>query len=210
MLYWLVHITAGILSRCLFSVEIRGGENIPEKGAFILASNHRSNIDPVLLATSVNRKLFFLAKAELFENHVISFILKKLNCIELRRSGEDKAALKKGLKVLRSGRGLLLFPEGKRSKDNFLGRGKPGLSLFAFATGVTVVPVFITGTEKVLPIGSRMISLSKIIVVFGEPLYAKKNIDHNARKSEYQHFVDKIMEAIAILERNKAQDYKGA
>jgi 1-acyl-sn-glycerol-3-phosphate acyltransferase len=210
MLYWLVHITAGILSRCLFSVEIRGGENIPEKGAFILASNHRSNIDPVLLATSVNRKLFFLAKAELFENHVISFILKKLNCIELRRSGEDKAALKKGLKVLRSGRGLLLFPEGKRSKDNFLGRGKPGLSLFAFATGVTVVPVFITGTEKVLPIGSRMISLSKIIVVFGEPLYAKKNIDHNARKLGYRHFIDKIMEGIAILERNKAQDYKGA
>jgi 1-acyl-sn-glycerol-3-phosphate acyltransferase len=210
MIYWFVHITTGILSRFLFRVEVRGGENIPEKGAFILASNHRSNIDPVLLATSVNRKLFFLAKAELFENHVISFILKKLNCIELRRSGEDKAALKKGLKVLRSGRGLLLFPEGKRSKDNFLGRGKPGLSLFAFATGVTVVPVFITGTEKVLPIGSRMISLSKIIVVFGEPLYAKKNIDHNARKSEYQHFVDKIMEAIAILERNKAQDYKGA
>jgi hypothetical protein len=62
----------------------------------------------------------------------------------------------------------------------------------------------------VLPIGSRMISLSKIIVVFGEPLYAKKNIDHNARKLGYRHFIDKIMEGIAILERNKAQDYKGA
>jgi 1-acyl-sn-glycerol-3-phosphate acyltransferase len=210
MIYWFVHITTGILSRFLFRVEVIGGENIPEKGAFILASNHRSNIDPAILATSINRKLFFLAKAELFENHVISFILKKLNCIELRRSGEDKTALKKGLKVLRVGKGLLLFPEGKRSKDNFLGRGKPGLSLFAFATGVAVVPAFITGTEKVLPIGSRMISLSKIIVVFGEPLYAKKNIAHNARKLGYRHFVDKIMEGIAILERNKAQDYKGA
>ena len=61
-----------------------------------------------------------------------------------------------------------------------------------------------------LPIASRIVSLSKIIVVFGEPLYAKKNIDHNARKSEYQSFVDKIMEGIAILEKNKAQDYKGA
>jgi 1-acyl-sn-glycerol-3-phosphate acyltransferase len=210
MIYWLVHITTGILSRCLFRVKTRGGENIPERGAFILASNHRSNIDPVLLATSVNRKLFFLAKAELFENRVISFILKKLNCIELKRSGEDKTALKKGLKILRAGRGLLLFPEGTRSKDNSLGRAKPGLSLFAFATGVAVIPAFITGTEKVLPIGSRMISLSKIIIEFGEPLYAKKNIDHKARKSEYQHFVDRIMEAIATLERNRAQDYKGS
>ena len=110
MLYCFVHITAGILFRCLFSVEIRGRENISEKGAFILSSNHKSNIDPVLLATSVKRKLFFLAKAELFENHAISFILKKLNCIELRRSGEDKTALKKGLKILRAGIGLLLFP----------------------------------------------------------------------------------------------------
>jgi 1-acyl-sn-glycerol-3-phosphate acyltransferase len=59
MIYWFVHITTGILSRFLFRVEVRGGENIPEKGAFILASNHRSNIDPAILATSINRKLFF-------------------------------------------------------------------------------------------------------------------------------------------------------
>ncbi len=55
-----------------------------------------------------------------------------------------------------------------------------------------------------------MISLSKVIVTFGEPLYAKKNIDHSERKSEYQHFVDRVMEGIANLEKNKAQDYKGA
>jgi 1-acyl-sn-glycerol-3-phosphate acyltransferase len=204
MFYWFIHIITGILSRFLFSLKVEGIENIPGEGAFIIASNHRSNLDPVVLAVSTSRKLFFLAKAELFENPITGLIFKNLNCIELKRQGEDKVALKRGLEKLRSGRGLLLFPEGTRSRDASLGKGKSGLSLFAFATGAPVIPAFVTGTEKALPIASRMISLTNIRVAFGRPLYAKQGIDHKKRKIEYQNFVDEIMKGIMAIEKDKA------
>jgi 1-acyl-sn-glycerol-3-phosphate acyltransferase len=203
MTYWFVQVIVGVLSRLLFRLEVKGMENIPSAGPFMLASNHRSNLDPPILAVSIRRKLYFLTKAELFDKPMLGSILKKLNCIELKRSGEDKEALKKGLKILDAGRGLLIFPEGKRSRDNILAKGKAGLSLFAFKTGVPVTPVFITGTENVLPIGARFISPSKVRVVFGSPLYAEKGIERKRRKPEYQNFVDRIMGAIADLEKCK-------
>jgi 1-acyl-sn-glycerol-3-phosphate acyltransferase len=201
MAYWFIQIVVGILARFLFRLEIRGRHYIPKNGPFILASNHRSNLDPVILAVCTDRKLFFLAKAELFENAISNAILKKVNCIELKRFGEDKAALKKGLRALRNGKGLLLFPEGTRSRNNKLGSGKTGLSLFAFTAKCPVVPVFISGTQKALPIGTRFIHVSTIRVLFGKPMEAKKNVIRTDRKEEYQIFVDKVMRSIADLEK---------
>ncbi|MDD5504293.1 MAG: lysophospholipid acyltransferase family protein [Candidatus Omnitrophica bacterium] len=207
MFYWFVQIIIGILARFLFRFKIQGGENIPSKGGFILASNHRSNLDPVILSVCIDRKLFFLAKAELFENNVSKRILRRLNCIELTRSGEDKAALKKGIRLLHDGKGLLLFPEGTRSRDNRLGRARPGISLFAFTTGVAVIPVYVTGTEKALPIGSRMIKPDAAIrVVFGRPLYARKDMPHGARKAGYQAFADSIIDGISNIEKSNPAD----
>jgi 1-acyl-sn-glycerol-3-phosphate acyltransferase len=204
MLYWFVRIITGLLVRLFFVLDIKGRENLPLSGAYIIASNHRSNLDPVILAASIERKLFFLAKAELFENRIAEFLLQHLNCIRLRRSGEDKPALRQGLKALRSGKVLLLFPEGTRSKNKRLGRGKTGLSLFAFAAKVPVVPVFVTGTEKALPIGARRIHHSIIRVVFGKPVRPKKDIDCLKRKTEYRNFVDNVMESISAIEEKSS------
>ncbi|MFA5069426.1 MAG: lysophospholipid acyltransferase family protein [Candidatus Omnitrophota bacterium] len=194
------------MARFLFRLEIRGRGNIPSNGAFILASNHRSNLDPVILSVCIDRRLSFLAKAELFENNISRWILRRLDCIELKRSGEDKAALKKGIRVLRDGRALLLFPEGTRSRDNRLGKARPGISLFAFTTGVCVVPAYVTGTEKVLPIGSRCIRPNTVRVTFGRPLYAEKGIPYEMRKAGYQVFADSIIDGISNIEKGKAAD----
>ena len=146
--YWFVQLITKALSRILFSLEVEGKENIPERGAFIIAGNHCSNLDPPIIAVSVSRKLSFLAKRELFENKAFANILDNLNCIALDRMGIGKSVIKQSINVLNSGRGLLVFPEGTRSIDGKFGKGKAGVSVLAFASGAPVVPAFIDGTIR--------------------------------------------------------------
>ena len=204
MAYWFIQTLVCILAKLLFGLKVYGAENIPKRGAFILASNHRSNLDPPMIAVSVRRKLFFLTKAELFENNVFAAISRSLNCIRVNRTGIDRVAGKKALKALKSGRGLLLFPEGKRSRDGKLGKGKAGIALFAFALSVPVIPTFIKGSESALPIGSSSIKLHRISVSFGKPFYHPLIKNKNNKKQVYQDFVDKIMKEISELEKRQA------
>lgn len=204
MFYWFVNLIIGLLARILFRIQITGLENIPGRGAFILASNHRSNLDPVIIAIVIKRKLYFLGKKELFRSKFSTKIFTMLNIIELNREGIDRAALKRGLIALHKGRGLLLFPEGKRSVDGRLGMAKPGVALFALGTGVPVIPAFIKGTEKALPPRTHFIRPARIKLIFDKGLIPLKVTDRASRKSDYQEFTNRIMERIAELGKEAA------
>lgn len=204
MFYWFVYIIVGILVKILFRVKVIGSENIPRRGAFILASNHRSNLDPVIISTAIKRKLYFMGKKELFHSKFSTEIFKMLNTIKLNREGIDKGALRKGLIALHKGKGLLLFPEGKRSVDGQLGLAKPGVALFSFGTDVLVIPTFIKGTERALPPNSRFVRLAKVRVVFGEGLLPPEAAERANRKLDYQDFTNRVMEGIAELEKKIA------
>lgn len=204
MFYWVAQIITGILARIFFQLEVTGSENIPGKGAFILASNHRSNLDPIIVADAIERKLYFMGKRELFRTKFSARVMKMLNVIELNREGIDRSALKKGLVSLHTGRGLLLFPEGKRSVDGRLSSGKSGVALFAFGANVPVIPVFIRGTGEALPPHSRSIRLAKIRVSFGKGLTLPEATERSNRKSDYQEFTNRIMQGIADLEKKAA------
>ncbi|MFH1867351.1 MAG: lysophospholipid acyltransferase family protein [Candidatus Omnitrophota bacterium] len=203
MFYWFVQITIHFLAKALFRLEAAGLENIPRKGGFILASNHRSHLDPPMVTVCISRKLYFLAKIELFKSQFFAKILKGLDCIELDRDGIGRSALKEGLRVLHRGRGLLIFPEGTRSKDGRLGFGKAGASVFAFGAGVPVIPTFISGSERAMPPKRHFITPDKIKVTFGKGLVPPKVIKKEDRKQAYQKFADRIMQEIANLEKEE-------
>lgn len=201
MFYWFVQITSHFLAKALFRLEVEGLKNIPRRGAFILACNHRSHLDPLMIAVSISRKLFFMAKMELFQGRFSRAIFKGLNCVELDRDGIDRSALKEGLRTLHRGRGLLVFPEGTRSKDGKLGSGKAGAAVFAFGTETSVIPTFISGSERAMPPKRHFITPAKIKVRFGERLIPPKVVSKGDRKQAYQQFTDKIMQEIANLEK---------
>jgi len=184
-------------------MEVRGSENLPKSGGFIIVSNHRSHLDPPLIASSTMRKVNFLGKMELFKNRFLGGVLRRVNCIELNREGIDRFALKRGLKVLTDGGVLGVFPEGTRSLTDNLGPAKGGVSIFAFSANVPVVPMFIKGSADALAPGSKTIRRNKIVVRVGKPFYPPE-YDKKDRKRVYQEFTDKAMQEIIKLAKEAA------
>ncbi len=143
--------------QCLLALPIRmsyptkfiGKNNIP-KGPCIIASNHTSNLDAVLLAVHTWEKKYYLAKKELFKNKCFGLVLKSFGAIKIDRQTTDVGAIKKCMKVLKQGKKLVVFPEGTRNenKDMQLGEVKHGVAMFAIKAKVPIVPMFIAKKPK--------------------------------------------------------------
>jgi 1-acyl-sn-glycerol-3-phosphate acyltransferase len=204
LFYKFCKTSVAILAKGLFQAEILNEANIPKKGAFILASNHCSYLDPPIIGALIDREMCYMGKKELFSNRFFAMILKKLNIIPTNRTGVDRTALKNVLKFLKRGIGLLLFPEGTRSLDGTLGPGRNGIAFLAINTGVVVIPVFIKGTREALPRGSSFIKLAKVRVIFGQKLFPPKAIHGTAKQAVYKDFTNRIMQEIANLEKKIA------
>ena len=157
-------------------MEIIGIENLPESGGLIIASNHVSYLDPAVLAASLNRKIYFITKKEVFKNIFVSFILKNLNAFSVDRENVDMLAFKKAINILREEKVLGIFPEGTRSSNGELQELKLGVIKIAMKTGVSILPVGIIGTHKIYPRGIKFPILfkHKIIVKYGIPQYFNK------------------------------------
>lgn len=160
--YWVVRF----LYFLFYHIQVEGREHIPTSGGFVLASNHRSYADPPLLATRLRgQHCVFMAKEELFRNKFFGWLIRKLGAFPVTRGAGDNGVIETAEQYVRSGRVLMIFPEGTRSKDGRVGRGKTGVALIAAQTGAPVVPVGITFTGK-------LHFRSKIIVRFGTPIQA--------------------------------------
>lgn len=168
MLYKFLRPIAIFLFKLFFRIEVRGRENIPLKEGFILASNHLSNLDPIVLGVASPRRLYFLAKEELFRVPFLSFLISRLGALPLRRAKTDIWALREGIKKLNEQQALVIFPEGSRIDEKK--RVYPGIGFLAKKTGVKVIPSKIYNTDKVLPPGRFFPYFRKIKVVFGKPL----------------------------------------
>jgi 1-acyl-sn-glycerol-3-phosphate acyltransferase len=150
--------------------QIRGTENVPKKGGFIIAGNHASFLDPIVFGTACPRTLNYMARDTLFKRPVFGWILRHVNAFPLKRNAADIGAIKEALKRLKENQGLLLFPEGERRSDGKIGEGLEGVGFLARKSGVPVVPAYVEGTETVLPKGAKFIRRGRIKVVFGEPV----------------------------------------
>ncbi|QTX06087.1 lysophospholipid acyltransferase family protein [Agromyces archimandritae] len=171
------HIVVGPIVLALFRPWVTGLENIPKSGGAILASNHLSFIDSIFLPLVVDRPVAFLAKSEYFTGKGLKGWATRLffqasGQLPIDRSGgkASEASLNTGLRVLGEQRLLGIYPEGTRSPDGKLYRGRTGVARMVLESGVPVVPVAMIGTEKVMPIGKRMPRIRRIGVVVGEPV----------------------------------------
>jgi 1-acyl-sn-glycerol-3-phosphate acyltransferase len=167
----------GPLLRVLFRPWVRGLENIPSSGAAILASNHLSFSDSIFLPLQVRRPVVFLAKSEYFTGKGIKgaltrWFFKSTGQLPIDRSGgkASEASLNTGLGVLGTGQLLGIYPEGTRSPDGRLYRGRTGIARMALEAKVPVIPVAMIDTEKVQPIGKRLPRIRRIGIIIGQPL----------------------------------------
>ena len=134
---------------CLrYKVTYIGRENIPQDGGFIIACNHQSGVDPIILGRGVKRTIHFMAKEELFENEALGIFIKHLNAFPVRRGQGDTTAVEFAEDIVRNGYVLGIFPEGTRSKDFKPARGKSGTALIAKVTGADVLPVSIDTSDR--------------------------------------------------------------
>jgi len=162
----------------LFRPKVKGLRHVPASGPLIIASNHLSFSDSIFMPLVVPRKVTFLAKSEYFTSPGPKGLLKKLTFIALGqvpvdRSGgrRSEAALITGLKVLAEGKCLGIYPEGTRSPDGRLYKGRTGIARLAIESGAPIIPVAMFNTEKIQPTGTVVPKVMRVKMIFGEPMY---------------------------------------
>jgi 1-acyl-sn-glycerol-3-phosphate acyltransferase len=177
LLYWVLKLVLGPLTRLLYRPVVEGLENLPADGPVILAPNHLSFADNLIIPIVVPRRVTFLAKAEYFmgtgfRGRLSRWFFSSLGHVPVER-GRGRAAkdsLETSLRVLAQGRAFTIFPEGTRSLDGRLHRGRTGVARLALQSGAPVVPVGLVGTERVMPVGRRLPRICPLTIRFGKPL----------------------------------------
>lgn len=164
-------LISSIVAARFMRVEVEDEANVPSSGPVILMINHLSNLDPLLIGWATQRPLNMPGKAELFKVPILRAVLSTLGCYPVNRNGADAASLRRSLRVLRQGRVLAVFPEGTRSRTGAMGQFGPTLTRMAMRERVPVVPVAISGTDRILPPAKKWPRLGvKVLVKFGLPL----------------------------------------
>lgn len=203
------------LARLLYRPRIEGRDNVPLDGSVIFASNHLSFIDSIAIPVAAPRPVHFLAKSSYFEGTGFRGWLSKtffesIGAIPVRRGAGQAAldALDLQRQLLDEGLAVALYPEGTRSTDGRLYKGRTGVAFLALQTGAPVVPVGLIGTDKVMPVGAKMPTLKERITVrFGEPLDLSGHGPAGSGRARRQA-TDEIMAAIhALSEQELAGTY---
>ncbi len=194
-LFWLV-----------FRPRVSGRGNVPAAGPFIIASNHLSFIDSMVIPLAAPRRVHYLAKAEYFTSPGVGgwltrtlFTALGAMPVERQTSRAAQEALDTALGVLRRDEGFGIYPEGTRSRDGRLARGKTGVAWLALTADCPVVPVAVAGTDRVQPVDSRWPRPHRVSVTFGTPLTFPEYRGQAAKGRPRRDVTDRIMEAIAEL-----------
>ena len=168
--YFLTQFICWLILRLGFNLRVQGQEHVPRRGSFILASNHVSFLDPVVVGVACPRRVLFMARESLFQKPILGAFLGCVQVIPLRRGETDVSALREALKQLRQGQAVALFPEGTRQSEGSLGVAKRGVGLLAVMAKAPIIPVLVKGTFEALPPKARWLRPSKIRVAFGAPI----------------------------------------
>ncbi len=206
MLYELLHATVPPLARAVWRPVIEGVDNVPSSGPVLFASNHLSFADSVVIPIVAPRKVVFLAKAEYFTGSGLRGRLSKawfegLGMVPVDRN-DTRAALNSldiALDVLGRGDSFGIYPEGTRSRDGRLYRGRTGVAQLALTAGVPVVPVGLIGTDELQPVDARFPRRAKVTVRFGRPLDFTGRFEGVAPGRARREATDEIMDAIHAL-----------
>ncbi len=194
-------------ARFLLPLRVEGREALLP-GAQIIAVNHTSNFDPLIVGWAAGREIYFLAKEELFRHRAFAWLIRSWNALPVGRGGVDKRAIGLCSQLLCQGQTLVLFPEGTRSRDGRVGEFKPGVALLAVRNRVPVVPGFISGLSRSrlsywvdrdfvrLGLRSKPEGCVPIRVRFGQPLFPE---GFPANRQGYLNFTALLRERVAAL-----------
>jgi len=183
-----------------FRVAVDGSEHLPRKGAFLLAANHFSYVDPLLLGTFLRRRLWFVMAEDQFEKPVIHAFSRLMDVVPMKTGAAFQlGGVKKVLTLLRHGRGVAIFPEGERSRTGGMLAPQPGVGVFAARSRVPVVPAAIVGTREAYPPGTAFPRPRKVRLFRGEPI----RFDERTPPEE---IAGRAMEAVAALLRNNGYE----
>jgi len=206
MVYKLLKVVLASLFRLVYRPTVTGLGNIPRRGPVILASNHLSFVDSMVIPMIVPRRVAFLAKSDYFTGTDVKGTLSRwwfggLGMIPVDRDDTRaaQASLDAALSVLSSGGAFGIYPEGTRSRDGLLYRGRTGVAWLAMTSGAPVVPVALTGTDKLQPVGTRVPRPAKVSVRFGRPIDPAGRFDGIPAGRARRELTDEIMEAIRTM-----------
>jgi len=195
--YYVGRVMVKVLFLLLTRCQVRGGENVPNQGPLLIVSNHLNLADPPLLGVSFRRRVVFMAKEELFRSRFSSYFIRGLGAFPVYRGRLDRKALRQAYQVLADGLALLMFPESTRSKNAQLQPAFPGSALIALRSGVPILPVGITGTEKIKGM-SWILRRPQITVNIGRS-FSPPPASRKLTRVELAECTDSIMRHIAEL-----------
>lgn len=178
-----------IFSKTFFKFEVIGTENIPSEGNLIIAANHKSNLDPIFVASAVNkkRKMTAIAKEELFKNKILAKILNKVEIIPINRQNPGLGTIKRILKYIKNNYALVMFPEGTRSKTDDFNNAKAGLSLFATKAKAEIVPCTIYSSYKLFKPAK---------IYFGKPISLEEYYKQKLTSEDHERISGEVMDII--------------
>lgn len=218
MFYWLMrYVLAGPLLKAYFRPWTKGLENVPTDGPAILASNHLAVIDSFVLPLVLERQVQFLGKSDYFtgagaKGRLVAGFMRGVGTIPVDRSGgkASEAALDTGLRVLKQGGLFGIYPEGTRSPDGRMYRGKTGVARLALESGAPVVPVAMVGTDKAQKVGQVVPKPIPIGIVMGEPLDFSRYKGMENDRFVLRSVTDEIVYAILRLSEQEYVDIYAA
>ena len=190
MLYSVLRFIINIILRIFYRIEVVGNNTVESDKAYIVASNHRNNLDPLLVIITFNkRKIHYIAKKELFENKILKFILDRTYVISLDRNKNDLGALKESLKVLKDGEILGIFPQGTRVSSIEDDTSKAGIGMFAMRTNTPVIPVSIVAENNYKPFSKIKIIYHDLYTVPEQLMTEKTNEGYIAVSNEVMQII---------------------
>jgi 1-acyl-sn-glycerol-3-phosphate acyltransferase len=193
----LYRIVKAVLQFVLWPLWLKseGTGNVPLQGPVIVASNHISNWDPLVVGLSIKRPICFIAKAELFNNVILGFLFKKLYAFPVKRGTADRQAIRHALEILKQDKVLGIFPEGQRQNSETESKTHSGIAMLALKSQAPVVPVACIGTNRNIPWGW----LRPLIVRVGQPIYLEEYRDQKINSATMEKVSLEIMKEINSL-----------
>jgi 1-acyl-sn-glycerol-3-phosphate acyltransferase len=215
--YWLTKAVVSPLLRLIYRPWIKGAEHIPAKGPAILAGNHLAVFDSVFVPAVLPRRVFYIAKSDYFtgkglKGRLTAGFMKGVGMIPVDRTGGAAAlaALDKGREVLDRGHLFGIYPEGTRSPDGRLYRGKTGVARLALEAGAPVIPVAMIGTNVAQPAGTRLPHRTPMGIVFGEPMDFSQLQEQKDDRFVLRDITDQIMYRLMLLSGQEYVDVYAA
>jgi len=197
--YRLGHLFFRGFSKALYDFRVIGAENMKFDGPALIVANHVSFLDPLLIGQAFDEPLYFFARKTLFDHPLMGKLLRSWQTIPIDRDKPDASSLKATIRLLKTGKKVLMFPEGTRSPDNRLQKAEAGVGLFISKSQAPVLPVRIHGTFEAFPRGAKFIRPSQVTLVVGKPYQPDLKSKSGEGRDLYQTLADEVMEHIGAL-----------